>query len=155
MTTELIFEQRLSDTQTNEMIWGHLLLKREGELKRDFTCTSGQKGWQFSGGVKVQGRGPLPSNKATGEQYHVVTTPIQLDDDGIQGNFYPIKPFTVRVSGVERGDFGIHNDANRLSSPGSAGCIVFWSDYGWQLFQEEMAKLRKAGFTSVPLEVLH
>jgi len=55
--------------------------------------------------------------------YMVDLTPINLKNiKGVEGNFYKINPFTVITDkGMQRGDFGIHLDAN---VPGSLGCIV-------------------------------
>jgi hypothetical protein len=45
-------------------------------------------------------------------------------DPGVQGWFVPITGAGDNKQG--RGDFGIHMDANRAMSPGSAGCIVLY-----------------------------
>lgn len=51
------------------------------------------------------------------------TKPIPMPHvKGVEGNFYKINPHIVQTDkGKERGDFGIHLDANM---PGSLGCIV-------------------------------
>lgn len=153
----LTFEMPLEDSPCDNLICGLLKLTGGTEHEHTFHCTSGQPGWQYSGGVTVPGRGPLPSVRACQiSSYFVGTTPIYSPDiPGIRGNFFPIEPETVSVGGVERGDFGIHNDANRDSAPGSAGCIVFVYDYGWEIFQKEMVVFSNSGVKKIPLLVLH
>ncbi|GET43002.1 hypothetical protein [Microseira wollei] len=71
---------------------------------------------------------------------------------GIEGMFYPIKPF-VQVNGIQRGDFGIHADAN---VPGSAGCIVLPpKGNGWKVFPERMTEIAAAGLFRIPLPVVY
>jgi hypothetical protein len=48
---------------------------------------------------------------------------------GVEGNFYKINPHMVTVNGVQRGDFGVHFDAN---APGSSGCVVLRTAVGWE-----------------------
>lgn len=48
---------------------------------------------------------------------------IRLDSGGIGGPFIPI----VAKFADDRGAFGFHLDANISRSPGSAGCVVFYS----------------------------
>ncbi|HAA28895.1 MAG TPA: hypothetical protein DCE56_15920 [Cyanobacteria bacterium UBA8553] len=76
-----------------------------------------------------------------------------LEKKGIEGNFYPIKPFTVAIDGKNRGDFGIHKDAN---VPGSAGCITLSIDgVRWQRFEKQMSAIRRAGINRIPLQVVY
>lgn len=150
----LIFLMPLEDEPQEFLVTG--LLRFEGETNHEFHCTSGQPGYQYSGGVLMRGKGPLPSSHAAEVNYTVSTSPIYSPDiPGIAGNFYPISPNTVNIGGIERGDFGIHNDANRADSPGSAGCIVFVYDYGFEVFEKVMACLRNQKVTEIPLTVKH
>ncbi|NEU77449.1 hypothetical protein PI95_034580 [Hassallia byssoidea VB512170] len=56
----------------------------------------------------------------------------------------------VMVNGVQRGDFGVHFDANM---PGSAGCVVLRTSVGWQAFEKDMKNLYSDGVKEVPLLV--
>ncbi|MBD2775177.1 hypothetical protein ICL16_24720 [Iningainema sp. BLCCT55] len=56
----------------------------------------------------------------------------------------------VRINGQQRGDFGIHRDAN---VPGSAGCVVLTTIPGWEGFQLDMRNLATSGVQKVPLLV--
>jgi hypothetical protein len=69
---------------------------------------------------------------------------------GVEGNFYKINPHMVTVNGVQRGDFGVHFDAN---APGSAGCVVLRTDIGWQAFEKDMKNLLTRGVNEIPLLV--
>ena len=82
----------------------------------------------------------------------VQTTPIPMPKvKGVEGNFYKIDPHVVKAqpSGTERGDFGIHLDAN---VPGSAGCIVMNKER-FNDFENQMKKLASQGIKSIPLFV--
>ena len=69
---------------------------------------------------------------------------------GFEGNFYVINPHLVMVNGVERGDFGVHFDAN---VPGSSGCVVLRTDIGWEAFGKDMKALANSGVKEIPLLV--
>ncbi|MBD2773177.1 hypothetical protein ICL16_14150 [Iningainema sp. BLCCT55] len=56
----------------------------------------------------------------------------------------------VQINGRQRGDFGVHRDAN---IPGSAGCIVLGTAPGWAGFQADMQKLAASGVRVIPLLV--
>jgi hypothetical protein len=56
----------------------------------------------------------------------------------------------ITINGVERGDFGVHFDAN---VPGSSGCIVLRSQIGWNAFQKDMKNLLDTHLEAVPLIV--
>ena len=83
--------------------------------------------------------------------YTVQTKPIPLPHiPGVEGNFYKINPhFVTTDRGGQRGDFGIHLDANH---PGSLGCIVMGQDRFTQ-FEEQMSRLRDLNLDSIPLFV--
>ncbi len=77
------------------------------------------------------GKGPIPTNNVIGVDCYIVsTTPIYMPGvRGVEGNFYKINPHMVTVNGVQRGDFGVHFDAN---APGSSGCVVLRTAVGWE-----------------------
>ena len=83
--------------------------------------------------------------------YTVQTKPIyMLHVSGVRGNFYKINPhFVTTDKGGQRGDFGIHLDANY---PGSLGCIVMSEDR-FSKFEDEINKLRDSDIDSIPLFV--
>ncbi|MFM7191522.1 MAG: hypothetical protein ACKN9E_09960 [Microcystaceae cyanobacterium] len=84
--------------------------------------------------------------------WQVHTVPIPMPHTkGVEGNFYKIDPHLVQAqpSGTERGDFGIHRDAN---TPGSLGCIVMDGDR-FSHFEKEMKKLATRQIFRIPLFV--
>ncbi len=98
-------------------------------------------------------RGSIPSNvKVHFDHYTVTVKPLVLPNPGIQGNFYQILPFSFRVNGTTRGDFGIHADRN---APGTLGCIGIQDGPQWESFKQLMSDYEKAGLTKVPLLVAH
>ena len=73
-------------------------------------------------------------------QWWVDLDPIYMPDNvGVRGNFYRILPYIVKtIAGKQRGDFGIHFDAN---APGSLGCPVM-NRHNWQDFENTIAKIK-------------
>ena len=71
---------------------------------------------------------------------------------GVEGSFYAISPFSVKMPGVTRGDFGIHFDPVH-GTPGSAGCIVIRDQAHWDIFRKEIGQFRLDGIQSIPLSV--
>jgi hypothetical protein len=127
----LLFHQHLR--QTSELISGRLLLL-DSELigiANTYIATSGLPNNQRFDCLESLGKGPIPANNVIGvDCYSVSTTPIYMPGvRGVEGNFYKINPHMVTVNGVQRGDFGIHFDAN---APGSSGCVVLRTAVGWQ-----------------------
>ncbi len=84
-------------------------------------------------------------------KWTVYTNPIPMPDNpGVAGNFYKIDPhIVVTDGGGERGDFGIHKDAN---VPGSLGCIVMSPDR-FANFERRINDLRAEQVDSLPLFV--
>lgn len=123
-----------------------------GNSKLLFQATSGLPGFQNLGSSKQKGKGRIPSClQAKITSYFVKTKPVFLPNTkGVNGNFYPIIPFAVKVDGYQRSDLGIHADRN---VPGSAGCIVITIENHWNFFQKEMAELAKQGILELPLLV--
>jgi hypothetical protein len=99
--------------------------------------------------------GPIPPEYRVPNlrAWEVETRPINLSHvKGIEGNFYKVLPFMIRTdSGAERGDFGIHRDAN---VPGSLGCIVMSAER-FKSFEAEMAKLKGLAIDKIPLFVTY
>jgi GH24 family phage-related lysozyme (muramidase) len=100
--------------------------------------------------------GPIPPEYRVPnlKAWEVETTPIAMPHvKGVEGNFYKILPFLVKTDkGGERGDFGIHRDAN---TPGSLGCIVMSTGDRWNSFEAEMKRLRSLGYLKLPLFVTY
>lgn len=146
MYPELFFDVNFPKVPTPCCLVRSKLILRTSGREVPYTATSGCKGCQHPSFFWAKGRGPIPPNK---NGYTVTTTPINLTNvKGIEGNFYQIHPFTVSHNGKQRGDFGIHLDAN---VPGSAGCIVIVSQVDFNSFELEMKILAKKGIRSVPL----
>jgi hypothetical protein len=148
----LVFHQQLD--QSSQLIEGRLLLidTDTNKIKNTYIATSGSIGNQSPNSTDDRGKGPIPPVNAVGiDHYAVATTPLSMPGvKGVEGNFYKIDPHLVQVEGVQRGDFGIHRDAN---VPGSAGCVVLRTAQGWQGFQDDMRSLATAGIKQVPLLV--
>jgi hypothetical protein len=148
----LLFYQQLRDS--SQLLEGRLLLidTDSTEIKNTYIATSGSIGNQSSSSVDDRGRGPIPPVNAIGiDHYTVATAPLNMTSvKGVEGNFYKIDPHFVQIEGVQRGDFGIHRDAN---VPGSAGCVVLRTPTGWQGFEADMKTLATAGIKQVPLLV--
>lgn len=148
--TILLYHQHLE--QSSQLIDGRLLIIEDGKTKSTYIATSGQPNHQSNQSLSVRGRGPIPPNRDIDQQnYTVQTNPIMLPNVmGVQGNFYKINPHTVMINGVQRGDFGIHFDAN---VPGSAGCVVIRNRPAWQDFEKQMEEYFRKGVKELPLLV--
>lgn len=148
----LLYHQYLS--RRSSLIEGRLLLI-DGEtstIKNTYIATSGLPNNQGYDCLALRGRGPIPPNNLIGvDSYSVATSALDMPNvRGVEGEFYKIDPHEVTVNQKERGDFGIHRDAN---VPGSSGCIVLRTELGWQAFQKDMKSLFNSGVKQVPLLV--
>ena len=144
---KLIFTMQLQVAA--ELLYGNLQLIYPDGNKIDYLATSGCAGWQQRGDQWQRGKGPIPQ----GFDYKIPTTPYWSDTRGIEGNFFHITPDpVVSNTGLTRSEFGIHFDAN---FPGSAGCIVFNREFGWQKFCERMQAIARSGVEHVPLKVVY
>lgn len=140
---------------SSELLEGRMILTKSGELVDIYIATSGSVGNQDRDDTDKKARGAIPATNEAGlKNYWVETKAIPMPNKkGIEGNFYAIKPFTVSVNGVQRGDFGVHADAN---VPGSAGCIVLPpKGNGWKVFQERMSRITQEGIDRIPLQVVY
>lgn len=160
-----VFDMPLGDNAVDNIIVGTLRLKGfpNGDSLTEWKCTSGQPGYQYSSATSMKGLGALPghryikdSNGNAIKNYTVLTSPYDLTDvKGIEGNAFHILPDPVNISGVWRSELMIHNDSNRLYSPGSAGCIVTITNDSFNEIEQIMSKLRQSGYKEIPLEVNH
>jgi hypothetical protein len=147
----LLYHQHLQ--RTTELIEGRLLLLDSApSILNTYIATSGLPNNQRFDCLSSPGRGPIPQNSIVGiDCYSVVTKPIYMPGvKGVEGNFYQISPHEVTINGVERGDFGVHFDAN---VPGSSGCVVLRTNEGWQAFEKDMQGLLTSGVKEIPLLV--
>jgi hypothetical protein len=148
----LLYHQHLQ--RTSDLIEGRLLLIdcETRTIKNTYIATSGLPGYQRSDCLSERGTGPIPPISLTGlDSYSVATVPLDMPNvRGVEGAFYKIDPHEVTISNVQRGDFGIHRDAN---VPGSSGCIVLRTQLGWQAFQKDMQSLAGSGVRKIPLLV--
>lgn len=148
----LLYHQYLS--QMSALIEGRLLLI-DGEtstIKNTYIATSGLPNNQRYDCLSLRGRGPIPPNNLIGiDSYSVSTSALNMPNvRGVEGKFYKIDPHEVTVQQKERGDFGIHRDAN---VPGSSGCIVLRTELGWQAFEKDMKNLSACKINEIPLLV--
>lgn len=137
----------IPNSPVKNMIYGKLVLKDETKSV-SFMATSGVGLYQFHGGWKVPRRGLIPPRR-----YDVSTNRLFLPNvKGVEGSFYAITPFSLKIDGVTRGDFGIHFDAN---VPGTAGCIAIKQQDHWDTFRKVMAEYHALRIKEVPLEVVY
>ncbi len=140
---------------SSKLLQGRMALTKNGELVDVYIATSGSVGNQDRNDTDKKARGAIPSTLDAGlKNYWVVTKAVNMPNvKGVEGLFFSIEPFSVKVNGVQRSDFGIHADAN---VPGSAGCIVLPpSGNGWRVFQERMRQLNQEGIKRIPLQVVY
>ena len=148
----LIYHQDLRET--SELIEGRLLLVdcETKTIKNTYIATSGLPSNQSYDFLSLRGRGPIPPNNLIGiGSYSVATSALDMPNvRGVEGHFYKIDPNTVTVANVERGDFGVHRDAN---VPGSSGCVVLRTELGWEAFEKDMQSLASSEIKQVSLLV--
>lgn len=149
----LHFEMQLPAKPTSQPQFGKLIIKKElGAAGTRLQATSGCLGNQFFRAWTRKGKGPLPpTSEIAPRHWSVSTLELSLHHvRGVEGGFYQISPFSVKVGGVSRGDFGCHDDAGVF---GSLGCLVFPPEDHWQQFRLSMRSFRAAGYQAVPLTV--
>jgi len=137
----------------NRLQNGKIILTQD-ESKTAYLATSGLAGYQSPLAARARGRGRIPSCSQAGITcYHVATTPIYMPKTkGVEGNFYPITPFMVKVDGHDRGDFGLHFDPVP-GTPGSAGCLVIRDKGHWIKIESALKAIKANGVNSIPLYV--
>jgi hypothetical protein len=120
--------------------YGILSLLDDGQIIDNWIASSGQPGYQSRSAQRVRGKGIIPPYHG----YRVDSAAVELPGvKGVEGSFYPILPYRVG----DRGDFGIHFDAN---VPGSAGCIVIKN---WKPWQEFRGWMLAQGGSEIPLAI--
>lgn len=131
---------------------GQLALWKGPDLIKYYPATSGVTGYQFKGSQRFKGKGPLPASaQLNGEEYHVITKPLNGKNiRGIDGIFFAIVPYSVKIGNMTRGDFCLHNDSG---GPGSAGCVVTELDLDWLELSNRIIQLHKTGVDRIPLKV--
>lgn len=126
-----------------------------GQCHEVWVATSSHSRGQKPENFNVKGGVIPPEYRVPGlKSWTVLTDPIPMPNNpGVRGNFYKINPHTVRTTEkVERGDFGIHLDAN---VPGSMGCIVM-DKTRFASFEKWMTRLREDyHIKSLPLHVAY
>lgn len=150
----LIFKMELPTTPTRALRIGKLFLFSSPSLLIQYVATSGIPPHQYDGSTNLKGRGPIPGcHFAQIPFYEVLTNGLFMPKvKGVEGTFYQIIPSLVSLKGtnIQRGDFGIHFDAN---VPGSAGCVVLRKQTEWDSFRERMLEFAKEGIVKIPLTV--
>jgi hypothetical protein len=140
--------------QSNSLLTGKMEFLLNGAVYNTIIATSSIPGRQYSGAWNRKG-GLIPPTSMvrakTGRGWRVKTAPIYMPNvAGVSGNFYPIEPFGLDTDGANRGDFGIHFDAN---VPGSMGCVVAITDKGWIATQREFKLISGLGIRAIDLIV--
>lgn len=149
------------DRHTGNLSEGRLVLRSvsrkdgitKGRTHVVWVCTTSTANKQGIDAFHQKG-GPIPPEYRAGIQsWEVDLTPIYMPDNaGVRGNFYKIDPHVVTTDkGGERGDFGIHLDAN---VPGSLGCPVMSAER-FKSFEAEMKRLKDLGYRKLPLFVTY
>lgn len=154
MVASIDFFMGIPKEPINTLVKGFLVVKTDADKSGiKLQALSGCRGYQYRGAWRFKGKGCLPPTAAVApNKYTVSTQRLWLPNvRGVEGSFYAIAPFMVTAApGVQRGDFGIHFDAN---VPGSAGCIVLPLQDHWDVFRELMNDLRTKGIKQLPLTV--
>ena len=148
----LFYHQHLHPS--DDLIEGRLVLLDAENLKvlNTYIATSGLAGSQTFAALSLRGRGSIPPINLVGiDHYQVTTTPIYMPGvKGVEGDFFKIDPHQVSISGAERGDFGVHFDAN---VPGSSGCVVLRTAVGWEALKQDFKKFADKNIKQVALVV--
>lgn len=140
---KLTFSLPLADSPN--LIFGNLKLSYPDGQEINYLATSGCTGWQRPEDQSARARGPIPAG-----EYEIPTIPYWLDTRGIEGWFFHLTPDPVKISGVLRGEFGIHFDAG---GPGSAGCIVLKNFSGWKGFCTRLQAIAESGVRAIAVSV--
>jgi hypothetical protein len=142
----------LKPAESRSIIVGLLeLTGSDCEIINSYRASSSQRGKQYWGSWRYKS-GLIPPD----EPYKVATTPIMMPENpGVRGEFFPITPFSIDTIGDERGDFGIHQDANAADYPGTLGCIFPISKNGWNAIKRDFAHLASVGVESLPMTVTY
>jgi hypothetical protein len=110
-----------------------------------YRASSSSPGEQYWGSWREKG-GLIPPD----EPYKVFTTPVMMPNNpGVRGEFFRITPFEIDTIGDDRGDFGIHQDANAAIALGTLGCIFPISKNGWKAIKRDFAQLASVGIESL------
>ena len=125
------------------LLRGRFEVRKGSRRLLSVVATSGINPHQGPDDWNIRGAGPIPPQK----NISIDLTPIYLPQRGIEGNFYPVKPFNFNNG---RGDFGVHRDAN---VPGTAGCIGIISGVDWAETERVFKSLAEDGHKSIPLVV--
>jgi hypothetical protein len=151
MNRILLFHNRLFDS--DELIEGKLVIIDADTpcIFDEYIATSGHPNFQSDGNFRKTG-GPIPQAKDSGIKHYTVSTEPMNEPtvEGIKGNFYPISPESVTVGNQDRGEWGIHFDADY---PGTLGCIGIKNKLAWLAFETAITYLREAGIKELPLLV--
>jgi len=150
----LLFKMALPAKSQRSLVWGRLIFVTDKGQNLMFQATSGAPGGQYWGAWTVPRKGCLPPTSVIKQKYGVSTQRLWMPNNaGVGGSFYPIAPFSVRMGSVSRGDFGIHLDANYLTSPGSLGCIVLNLVPQYRQIEKLLDGLHAKRIKNVPLTV--
>lgn len=126
--------------KSSSLLTGRLHLIDDQKIIDTWISTSGTPGNQALSDQGSRGRGPIPAcSLARIPHYFVDLAPLAMPKvRGVEGDFYKISPHFVDAGGEQRGDFGVHRDAN---VPGSSGCIVIRNHPAWLEWRAIAAKL--------------
>ena len=110
------FEMKLKPSP--KLLYGTFKLFDEKSEICSYRATSGQPGYQTPEHFRTLGKGCCPPY----DKLFILTDGYYLPSAGIGGDFFQIVPNPV--PGWGRSELGLHADRNRITSPGSAGCVV-------------------------------
>jgi hypothetical protein len=144
-----LFKMQLANS--SRLIWGNLFLfDAAGNQIFDAVATSGQPGYQGADDLWTPRLGAIPALSGLKLDTQGIYMP---STQGVNGWFFKIDPFwftNPRTGRQERGDFGVHFDAN---VPGSSGCIVIQNKRTFDRFRDIMVAARAAGVNQIPIEI--
>ena len=109
-----------------------VVFDKSGKAIAEHTVNSGQSYTQdkFGGAGTTRAGSLAPVEYGT----YNIAAPTPSGLPGVGKTFIGVNP----TFNTQRGDIGFHTDANRATSPGSAGCIVFKTEADFDKFQAEL-----------------
>jgi hypothetical protein len=166
MSYRLLFSMRLPTGASEDFPTGYLQLLDDERLVLQVRATSGQRGSQYLDHYWQTSKSPIPASIAIQGEYHVNLNWVDPGNlaSAMGSRFYGIYPNPVySLDGSQRRvGIGLHYDANYVTSPGSAGCImalprtpedVAEGRPGWNAMKAELDKIRAAGISEIGLTV--
>jgi len=146
-----------SRKSTGLQMWP-MKLYRTDKTTAEWHVTSGTPRNQTRESCWKRNQGLIPASELVQDRYMVQTECcVSRLVSSVGKHLFAILPFThwSKDGKSKRTNLAIHLDANHVTSPGSAGCIVFTNKISWEQFMVEMKSLSDLGIKEVPLEVIY